>query len=466
MAKKIIQILSKPYYPYFYGIAFLNYKSAAYFGTFRIFDAVWVLSLYCITTFILLQLFKKITSPATAAVITILLWASLFHVAGAAQLLGYYYAYIPLSFYLCFYCFVLLSVFSICRYSFFLSRVLTNTANQYINAFLLVSTIVLFVTGLLKMYDTSLQAAHHHYKAKSSLISPKKDIVWILMDEYGSSDALKEEFNFCNPLDSFLERNQFIVPKNIHSRYNVTLYSVNSILNLDDSIRPSGYYEGIDLLNKGSLVPLVEQNGYDFVNLSFFNISKHPMLEDRSGYPNTYLQQIISGTLMGLIYQEWKYTVAKSDQYSRLVLKKLNDTLLHKSKHPRFIWAHLPIPHAPFCRNSLGKLQKDTAINATDTILTKRKYIEYLEYGNWVIVSLIKNHPDLSDKIIIISGDHGPRFPCLSKKEFQKWPFVAIHLPKPYDTTGLRKLEYVSQLPDFIINMAVDSMQSDHNRIR
>ena len=57
----------------------------------------------------------------------------------------------------------------------------------------------------------------------------------------------------------------------------------------------------------------------------------------------------------------------------------------------------------------------------------------------------------MGDKIIVISGDHGPRFPFLQKKEKQKQPFAAIHFPGMYDSTGLQKLEYISQIPGFLL---------------
>ncbi len=452
MGEKINRMLAKPVYPYLYGFAFLVFKSSAYFGSFKILPALNALIIYFFVTYISLLFFRKFTGTAGAAVPVLIVWTSLFHVVGVAQLFHYPYSYIPLSFYVWFYGFALLVLLATCRVSVKISLVLSETVNRLINVFLMITSCIFFFTGIKKMQETKIETrAHSHVLPTYPDLIHQKDIVWILMDEYGASAPLKEQFGFTNPLDSILEKERFSILKTMHSRYNNTLFSVNSIFNLDDSIMPSSFYEGVDLLRHSELVPLIESSGYQFVNLGFFDMAEHPMMADRSGYPYTYQQQLFSGTLFSMIYGHWKNTIPKCDQYSRQVLQKLTEAVSVRSPQPRFIWAHLTIPHEPFCRNRMGKIQKDTAVGAMDSVFIKRKYIDYLSYGNSILISLIKKHPGLSDKIIVISGDHGPRFPYLTKKEYQKWPFAAIHFPTSYDTVGLQQLRYISQLPAFVL---------------
>lgn len=452
MGEKINRLLSKPVYPYVYGCVFFVFKSSAYFGSFRILPALCSLLLFFFVTRFLIQLIQKLSGAPTAALITTLIWVSLFHVVGVAQLFHYPYSYIPLSFYVAFYCFVFLICCIICLFSKRISLIMQPAVYRISNVFLLMCGVVFLITGLNRSFQTKLEnRVHNHIPPVNPDLVRHTDIVWILMDEYGASTSLKEQFDFDNPLDSFLEEQHYSILRKMHSRENSTLFSVNSIFNFDDSVRPSSFYEGIELLRHGALIPLLEHSGYTFVNLGFFDMAEHPMLADRSGYPYSYQQQLFSGTLFNMIYSHWKNLIPKSDQYNSRILQGLTNQLSIASPQPRFIWAHMTIPHEPFSRNRFGVLQKDTAVGAMDSVFIKRKYVDYVSYGNSILISIIKQHPDLSDKIVIISGDHGPRFPYLTKKEYQKWPFAAIHFPGAYDTAGLQKLAYISQIPGFLL---------------
>ena len=452
MGEKIDRLLSKPVYPFAYGCVFFVFKSSAYFGSFRILPSLCSLLIFFFVTRFLSRLLQKLTGAPIASLVTTLIWASLFHVVGVAQLFHYPYAYIPFKFYVAFYASVVLLCFIICMFSKGLSSLLQPSVYRICNVFLLMCCAVFLITGLKRSFQTKLEnRVHDHMSPAYPDLVHHTDIVWILMDEYGASASLKEQFDFSNPLDSFLEKKHYCILQTMHSRENSTLFSVNSIFNLDDSIRPSSFYEGIELLRHGALIPLLESRGYTFVNLGFFDMAEHPMLADRSGYPYSYQQQLFSGTLFNMIYMHWKNLISRSDQYNSRILQNLSDQLSKSAPQPRFIWAHMTIPHEPFSRNRFGAIQKDTAVGEMDSLFIKRKYIDYLSYGNSILMSLIKQHPDLSDKIVIISGDHGPRFPYLNKKEYQKWPFAAIHFPDEYDTAGLNKLEYISQIPGFLL---------------
>jgi len=278
------------------------------------------------------------------------------------------------------------------------------------------------------------------------------DIVWILLDEYASSASLQKQFAFHNPLDSMLQQKGFYVLNNMRSRFNKTLFSLNAIFNEDDSLQPASFYSGVRLLRNSSWEPLLETAGYQFVNLGFFDIGNYEKMANRSGYPETYLEQLLSGTLFSMVYNNLKYTSEKCDRYNQDVLQKLTETLVAHSTRPKFVWAHLCLPHEPFCRNSQGEFINDSIYDESDAGHIKKNYLGYLQYGNSVIFRLLKDHPDLSKKIVIISGDHGPRYSFLKDKSYQKWPFAAVSMPGKFDTAALRKLQYISQLPAFISN--------------
>src|SRR5215467_4455271 len=60
----------------------------------------------------------------------------------------------------------------------------------------------------------------------------KPDIYFLLFDEYASSLSLKEQYHFDNDLDSFLLTRGFSIQKKSFSNYNITPFSMASMLNM------------------------------------------------------------------------------------------------------------------------------------------------------------------------------------------------------------------------------------------
>lgn len=445
MGKKISQLVSQPIYTYLYGLAFLIFKSSAYFGSFEPFFALAFIGSFVILNYLLIKCVNWLMGNEFANLICLIIWMSIFHVVGIAQALGFPFAYIPLSFYLFFYLTILVSL-TLLGITLF-KKSYPIIVSNIINVFLGMTVCIFSLSGIKAWLNTKEETIQHQHQVITQNMDARKEIVWILMDEYGSSLSLEQQMGFHNPFDSVLTQRGFQVYNQVKTRYSNTLFSVYSIFNQDDSIKPSSYYEGIDLLRKSSLVPTLEKEGYRFVNLGFFDISEHPMLADRSGYPYTYLQQIISGTLLGMIHNKWKNSIAKCDAYNQEVLQRLDDSLGAKSLQKRFIWAHITIPHEPFCRDSVGKIQKEKSYHASDSEFIKAQYLSYLQYGNKRIVQLLDKHPEYKDKIIIISGDHGPRYPFLLDKKWQLNPFLAIYTPKALVLKDKNSFSYLSNLP-------------------
>lgn len=447
------KILNRAIYPGLYVLAFVSYKSARYLPSFSIITAAAVVAMLLVIAASLQWLSKKIFRSAFTGLIPLILLFSLLHIAAVAQLFGYSYAYISTGFYVLFYSSVIVLVVVA---GLLLRRVPSAYApifNRLLNIFLLIISIVFISEAAIK-HDWSDKDRKRRSNHPAAAINgqKKKDIVWLLLDEYGSSEALAKQFGFTNPLDSQLARQGYTVLPQIRTRFTNTLFSLNAIFNEDDSVPPSSYYAGISSLRNGLWQHELEQAGYQFINLGIFDIGTHPKLEDRSGYPDTYLEQVTSGTIFNVIANKLKYNIPESDRYDNKVMRMLSDTLHAKSAQPKFIWAHVSIPHAPFCRNSHGELQVRSDFDENDSAAIGGAYIGYLSYGNGVLNRFIQGHPELAQKIVVISGDHGPRYPFLKDKSYQNWPFAAVHFPGPYDSTALHRLRYISQIPAFIIH--------------
>ncbi|WP_026768842.1 sulfatase-like hydrolase/transferase [Asinibacterium sp. OR53] len=451
MDQKIENFFRRQWYPYLYGLAFLLFKTVRYTPSFSWPVAINLYVLYIAITWLLLETFKKAATVAYAGIFVIICWASLLHVVGIAQLLGFEYAYIPANFYYAFYVFVLCCLIA-ARY--LLRKCKKDYApylNSLLNTFLLIICLVFAVNGSV----TVEQGKKDIVKTESAAIDipaseTKRDIVWILMDEYGSSEVLQKVFAFRNPFDTILQQHDFCLLPSIQTRFPNTLLSLNALFNEDDSIRPTNFYAGIDALKKASWIQRIERDGYRFVNLSSFDIGGENKLEDRSGYPGTYLDQLISGTLFGMMIEKAKFTAAKCDAYNHRLYEKLKATLLEQSPYPRFIWAHLAIPHEPFSRDRAGSLVSLSTYTGRDSVPIKKYYTGYLEYGNHLLQQLLDTQQTWKDKIVIITGDHGPRYSFIKEPGASSHPYAAVYIPEKYDTAALQQLRYISNLPSFL----------------
>jgi len=455
MGEKIDKIISRPLYLFLYGFSFLFLKISAYPASLSIFIATVFLFSYLITVYFLLRIFKKFVQYDLASLMVFLIAISALHIMGIAQFFGYSYSYIPNSFYIAFYLFTAFILFLIARIKELVFIKILKKLYPLINVFIFFSSIIFFINCFKKLNDSRIEIQNHYNNPKKfTTVKNSKDIVWIILDEYASSISLHQQFSFDNPLDSALKNLGFIILKDIHSSYSNTLFSINSIFNMNDTIVPSSFYVGEELLRHSSLIPSFEKSGYQFTNLSFFNLSEHTMLENRSGYPYTFIQQLIAGTIFNKIYINLKFSVKSSDDYNQKIYNRLCGELKSYSSRPRFIWAHLTIPHEPFCRDEKGNYRGFTSNrdDISDTVNYKKLYINYLKYGNQLILNLLKSNPEIRDKIVIISGDHGPRYPFLKNKDFQKWPFAAIYIPDSFNTQKLEKLHTIGELPEFLIS--------------
>jgi hypothetical protein len=458
MGKEIADLLVKPMYVYLIGILYLVYKISFVPFNIDLLVTLIYLLVFSTITFCSVFIFKKVFKFKYFAIVVTAFWIMfLFHV----HILGLFETFIKpphIVRYIVLWPSIILTGFVIAWIS---SKLHTHNLllNKIANVFLLCAIFVIIINTTITIY-TTINRLNNNYKKQEYLtksVSNKKDIIWILMDEYSNSSYLQSRFNFKNPMDSLLKRKGFHVFNKIHSRFNATLYSVNSIFNLDDSIQPYNFDYGNYSLKNSALPRLLDDMNYKFINESFFNIGSHRQIEVSSFYSPTLLFKLIDGTIlqrflqlkMTKLYKEIS-NPEKSLQknYNDAVLSALNTSLREKHSTQVYFWAHLLIPHYPLL---IFKNQKPIVITPTDSLGMKKGYIDYLSYGNQLILNLWKDHPVLKDKIVIISGDHGVRYGFLGKDDHQLRPFCALYMPPGIDTTGIGNIQYISQLPAFVL---------------
>jgi hypothetical protein len=100
----------------------------------------------------------------------------------------------------------------------------------------------------------------------------------------------------------------------------------------------------------------------------------------------------------------------KSLKNDQLFIQLVKNEARKKQPQPRFIYAHINMPHAPYFFNKNGDLRNDQVIMAEYNANPPASYLEYLTYTNIQLQDLVNTILDNDPSaVIIIMGDHGFR---------------------------------------------------------
>ncbi len=324
---------------------------------------------------------------------------------------------------------------------------LTYYLNILLLVLLLADTIVL--SGkILKKKKTAYSVPDGFTACKNC---PNPDIYFILADEYAGNTELKDLFQFDNKvfLDQLASRN-FHTIRESQSNYNYTPFSVASILNMDyldlkgkDRTKPDLAY-CYEAIRDNKLLQFLKSHTYTFYNYSVFDFEGQPAQTSATFLPvktrlitaQTFLSRFDKEIRFNFVHR-WK---SKKNQEILTYANKHNNENIYdltwklaekKTSSPKFVYAHLMMPHYPYYFDKTGKeypfekLQEDNQVNKAD-------YIEYLQYSNKKLLELV-DHILLTSSlppIIVLMGDHG--FRHFRQPVGPKYYFLnlsTIHLP-------------------------------------
>ena len=266
----------------------------------------------------------------------------------------------------------------------------------------------------------------------------RPDIYFLIFDEYSSSDVLDKVYHYDNgSLDSFLHREGFSIQRSSRANYDMTPFSIASLLNasyLNDIGDPDsldlGSYKKINLSVKYAAVPaFLSSRGYRIVNYSPFDLDGHPSVQHQPFiFSGTKL--ITNGTLPHYFEDELNWVIGKwlvdkhiigrsriSQPYfdqvyhnNERMLRLAEEESVKPSAQPRFVYVHVFMPHRPYVIDSLGRWNNTNAVGMNDS--TIREYLGYLGYTNArakTLVSAIKRNTG-GKAVILFMSDHGFKY--------------------------------------------------------
>jgi hypothetical protein len=176
---------------------------------------------------------------------------------------------------------------------------------------------------------------------------------------------------------------------------------------------------------KNEVIKVLGGNGYDIVNLSVFDLAGHPSVLKQSFLP-VKTKMIAEGTMFPRFYNDFEWVFINSPFLSRLmgqdyffqhidnnelVFREVKASSGSNHTNPRFIYAHFYMPHEPFFFDENGVRKDNNTVVAEYKERSSTAYIQYVQYTNKRIISLINElqQKTAGKAVIILLSDHGFR---------------------------------------------------------
>jgi hypothetical protein len=316
---------------------------------------------------------------------------------------------------------------------------------RYLNAFaiiLLIIPIIQIVAHQANEYLIRLSADNSidaNTEVNLSSGQPRRDIYYILLDGYPRYDFIQEHLEADN--SEFLEElasREFFIAHCSQSNYTDTRFSMASTLTMDYLDNGTGFPE---VIHSGSLLDnmifsnpvqrnfndlgymvITFDSGYKWLNWQDADLHLKP----DTPRPMSYLTDIGINEFEHLLINTSAvkalidFSVLMNPEYTNRLNELMdNPRETHRSrvfysleklieipstiKDPKFVYAHIILPHPPFIVDANGK---SLANSPTDERSAYAAQIAYTNSKLIEIVDAIKNNSD-PEPVIIIQSDHG-----------------------------------------------------------
>jgi hypothetical protein len=286
----------------------------------------------------------------------------------------------------------------------------------------------------------------------------RPDIYFVLLDEYSGTSMLKTYYNYNNqPFENSLRQQGFFVAAAPACNYQATVLSMASLFSMDylkwlpaerkEKETAADFAKAYELIGHNEVTSFLQANGYEINNYSIFDISNKPSFFV-TGLFSVKLQLITGKTLASCIEKDLEWNFRKKGEGEnwftlrlKSQVKKNNQRVIDAMKaapaqhttHPRFVYAHLLMPHEPFLYDSTGhELHVNMYNLSVPADVRKKAYLQYLVYTTKVVNAFIRELLQKTNgkAVIVLMSDHGYRGLIENgKKAPAHNNFNAVYLP-------------------------------------
>lgn len=310
--------------------------------------------------------------------------------------------------------------------------------STFVISILLVLSTALVIPNFLSvdwnLYRSSLPRQTDALPLSQSNPQDYPDIYYIILDGYGRSDILKKYYQYDNSeFINDLVQKGFTVPSGIYSNYAKTSVSVPSTLNLDyiqdlvPGIEDSLFWWAVNPFIHSSIVQLsLEQAGYKTVSIATdWDITNLTNSDIHFSPKRITLNEFEAALLAKTQLQVFRPLLSKFafvptiSSHHQLVLYNF-ETLakIPEIPGPKFIFAHIVVPHPPFVFDKNGNLTQPgysfSFNDGNDFPGSKEEYktgyVDQVEFVNGKLQGVIDAilAKSSTPPIIILQADHGP----------------------------------------------------------
>ena len=279
-----------------------------------------------------------------------------------------------------------------------------------------------------KPFDTIFSSSIQDQKLiQKNIDSPNNkfpDIYYIILDEYGSNNTLEKFFGYDNSkFASFLEENGFFVVSESHSNYPTTIHSLSASINMEyvnyltEKVgKESKNFRMLNqILSDNKVMQKLHAEGYNIINMGslwgpnneFKNVNAN-ICEFKEINRDSLLRELLQTSMISYLQEMWTYEVSR-DRVS-CIFDELS-TLDQEYSNPKFVFAHIMLPHAPYIFGPNGEAVTPHSPLDNKPWDPKKAHIDQIKFANKQILILVDTLlSQNNNSIMIIQGDTGSAF--------------------------------------------------------
>ena len=245
------------------------------------------------------------------------------------------------------------------------------------------------------------------------------DIYYIILDAYSSEEVLEEVWEYDNSeFVNYLTNRGFFVVPDAHSNYAITFLSLASSLNMEyldhlaETLGTDSNDRSIpnEMIQDSEVVRFLKGMGYKFVHFQtgWGPTARNPHADRdvKCGTVNEFTEVLVRTTVLRPLADR---LISHDRREVVLCTFATLAEVQHTIEGPRFVFAHILVPHPPFLFGPEGEpIQTEAGLQTKDW---SKYYLGQLEFVSAKVEELVERILSEADTppMIILQADHGSK---------------------------------------------------------
>jgi hypothetical protein len=300
-------------------------------------------------------------------------------------------------------------------------RNVTNLLNVVAAVLVLISLggIVSYHLGRARMADAEGEEPTKSRIFSADYVEGLPDVYYIILDAYSSQDVLEEVWDYDNSefVEYLTEAGFYVIP-DAHSNYAITFLSLASSLNmqymnnLSQMLGTDSTDRSIpnEMIQNSEAMRFLKGMGYKFVHFQTgwgpTAANPHADRDVRCGSVNEFTEVLVRTTVLRPLADR---LISHDRREVVLCTFATLAEVQHTTEAPRFVFAHILVPHPPFLFGAEGEaIQTEAGLQTKDW---SKYYLGQLEFVSGQVEQLVDRILSEAEiePIIVLQADHGSK---------------------------------------------------------